>query len=133
MSEGQAFLFTPGGPVAFPTTSTILSVAPDEDPNEMASSVVYRTVGAGSRSHSVAQPQQVDVDVGSFAGSIAAAPITSPGAVIKAAKARVTQIRAELRNMKRLQKELTELERLITAAKKPVAAVRNIDQARHAR
>lgn len=58
----------------------------------------------------------------------------SPKNVVKAAKARVTQIRAELRAMKALQKELNELERLIAAAKqKPVAIVRNIDHARHAR
>ena len=50
----------------------------------------------------------------------------SPRGVVKAAKARVRAIRAELRNMKALQKELAELERLIQAAKKPLAAVRDI-------
>jgi hypothetical protein len=53
--------------------------------------------------------------------------------VVRAAKARAKDIRSELRHMKALEKELAELERLIAAAQKPVAAVRPIDSARHAR
>lgn len=57
-----------------------------------------------------------------------------PADVVKAAKARAKNIRVELRNMKRLERELAELERLIAAAKqKPVAVVRSIDHARHSR
>lgn len=57
-----------------------------------------------------------------------------PRDVVKAAKARATAIRTELRAMKRLEKELAELDRLIAAAKqKPVALVRNIDHARRTR
>ncbi len=55
----------------------------------------------------------------------APAPVASPGNVIASAKARVKELRAELRRMKSLQKELAELERLLKAAKqKPTASVR---------
>jgi len=72
----------------------------------------------------------------SHAAQTPAAPVsvTRPADIVKAAKARVKTIRVELKQMKRLQSELAELERLIAAAKqKPVALVRNIDHARHAR
>jgi len=54
-----------------------------------------------------------------------------PGDILKMAQARVREIRVELREHKRLEKELAELERLIAAAKAtPLAAVRPINPAR---
>jgi len=50
----------------------------------------------------------------------------SPRMVINLAKGRARAIRAELKRMKALQKELAELERLLTAAKRPVASVSQI-------
>lgn len=56
-------------------------------------------------------------------------PADSPRAVVKAAKARIKELRAELRRMQALQKELAELERLVKAArekpKSPVRALRS--------
>ncbi len=53
----------------------------------------------------------------------------SPRAVVKAARGRIKELRAELRRMKALQKELAELERLVKAAsekpKQPVRALRS--------
>jgi hypothetical protein len=132
MSEGQAILFTPDGPVAFPADSKVMLVAQEGDPEKMSGAAVHRYI---QREEPIATPPQQSLP---FVAAqppepVASIPITSPGGVLKAAKARAQQIRAELRNMKRLEKELAELERLIAAAKKPVAIVRNIDHARHAR
>jgi len=55
----------------------------------------------------------------------AVAPATSPKSVIASAKARVKQIKAELKRLRSLQSELGELERLLKAAKqKPTPSVR---------
>lgn len=50
----------------------------------------------------------------------------SPANVVKAAKSRIKELRAFLRQAKKAEKELRELERLVDAAKKPLAAVRDI-------
>jgi hypothetical protein len=56
-----------------------------------------------------------------------------PGDVIGAAKARIREIKAALREHARLERELTELQRLVAAAKqKPRASIRAIDSARRA-
>jgi hypothetical protein len=60
------------------------------------------------------------------------API-KPGDVVGAARARIREIKATLRDHARLQRELTELQRLVAAAKqKPRASIRAIDSARRA-
>lgn len=57
-------------------------------------------------------------------------PLTGPGEIVKAARARVKQIRAELKKHTALKKELAELERLIAAAKaKPAPKVRSLKAA----
>lgn len=53
------------------------------------------------------------------------API-GPRDVVRAAKARIKEIKSELRNHGALKRELAELERLVQAAKKPVASVREL-------
>lgn len=63
----------------------------------------------------------------SVRGQFKVAIFDSPRAVIASAKARVKELRAELKRMKSLQRELAELERLLRAAReKPTAAVRAI-------
>ncbi len=53
--------------------------------------------------------------------------VDSPRSVIKAAKARVKELRAEMKRMKLLQRELAELERLLKAAsEKPKSVVRSL-------
>ena len=127
-SEGRAFQYIGGAIVEMHQDGTLMADPGYHDPDKPLPGAVVR---ASVEAPTAPRVEPEEVIAPSRAAS--AAPITSPGAVLKAAKARVAQIRAELRNMKRLQKELGELERLITAAKKPVAIVRNIDQARHAR
>jgi hypothetical protein len=51
-------------------------------------------------------------------------PIASPRSVLNAARARVKQIRAELKNKRALERELAELERLIKAAREKPSNVR---------
>lgn len=51
-----------------------------------------------------------------------------PGDVLRAAKARVKEIRVELRHHARLERELVELERLIAAATKPPASVTRLSR-----
>jgi hypothetical protein len=135
VSEGQAILFTPGGPVAFPADSKVMSIVPDEDPEKMSGASVHRYVNTEKApAEHMAAPVPQALPIAISVAQPQGIPITSPGAVLKAAKARAQQIRAELRNKKTLEKELAELERLIAAAKgKPIAVVRNIDHARHAR
>jgi microsomal dipeptidase-like Zn-dependent dipeptidase len=89
------------------------AVAPQvAEPEPTPSFVTRHTTAQG---HPVHQVERMD-----------AVTDSSPRGVVKAAKARVKAIRAELKNMKALQKELAELERLIDAAKKPLAPVRDI-------
>lgn len=60
-----------------------------------------------------------------FSPGLAPPAASSPRAVIKAAGARVKQIKVELRRMAALKKELDELERLLRAAKqKPEQRIR---------
>lgn len=52
-------------------------------------------------------------------------PGSGPGAVLKAAKARIKALKRELRQVPKLEKELAELERLVAAAEqKPTPKVR---------
>lgn len=50
--------------------------------------------------------------------------------IVQQAKARIRELRAELKSKARLERELAELERLVTAAARPVASVRTIDSTR---
>jgi len=53
-----------------------------------------------------------------------------PRDVVKLAKRRLREIKAELKHHERLKREKASLERLVEAASKPVALVRPIDSAR---
>lgn len=94
-------------------------------PDRIASVVV----ASEKRSETVTQTPQQAVQPSSVAPTTSrhtklADPITSPRAVIKAAKARVKQIRAELKNKRALERELAELERLIRASREKPSNVR---------
>jgi hypothetical protein len=56
----------------------------------------------------------------------------NPKTVLRSAKVRVREIKAELRRMKKLQKELAQLEALVEAASKPthLAPVRALSSSR---
>jgi hypothetical protein len=53
-------------------------------------------------------------------------PGFGPGQVVRSAKERIRVIKAELKHHEALKRELAELERLVSAAKRPVAIVRDI-------
>lgn len=56
---------------------------------------------------------------------------TKPRDIVKQAKARAKELRAQLRQAERWKKELAQLERLIAAADgKAIAVVRNLDSSR---
>lgn len=97
------------------------SIAPDSDyaPAAVPMLAVTAVPAAMARvvQASVAQPITVAL--------ASPAPAHGPREVIKAARARVKEIRAELRTHAALQRELGELERLLRAAKqKPELKVR---------
>lgn len=125
--EGQAFMFSPMGMIPIEQDGTPLErIAIDKTATN--GGTVRPTIEAAE---SRVAPQQIPVQASL---PLVAVPALKPRDVVKAAKTRAAEIRAQLRVMKRLEKELVELERLIAAAKqKPVALVRNIDHARHAR
>lgn len=50
----------------------------------------------------------------------------SPNQIVRAAKARIKELTAFLRAAKKAEKELNELKRLVAAAKRPLAPVRDI-------
>lgn len=133
--EGQGFIMTDAG---------ILPMRPDgefdhtlltKSPAEMAAAAPPTRVFMPDAPRDVYAPPHDIVTTAGYTPAMAAASIAPlrPADVVKAAKARAKEIRAELKAMRKLQKELAELDRLIAAAKqKPVALVRNIDHARHA-
>jgi uncharacterized protein with von Willebrand factor type A (vWA) domain len=123
--EGQAFMFTPGGAIPMAQDGTPLATT-GASTTEMSPGTVRRG----------AQTMLALPDLAPRVSELTPPSTTAlrPKDVVKAAKARVREIRAELRHMKRLEQQLGELERLIAAAKhKPVALVRNIDHARQSR
>lgn len=84
----------------------------------------FRVVGEAAVQKALASVER------KFAG-LAKPGALKPRDVVKLARARVKEIKRTLRNMKRLQKEQVELERLIAAADgKTLAPVRAIDTAR---
>jgi hypothetical protein len=64
------------------------------------------------------------------ASARASAPAISPRTVLKAARARVKEIKAELKRMRGLQTELGQLERMLAATKKPLASLTPINSRR---
>ncbi len=106
------------------------AAAPTQAPNEQAPGIALVAPEA--------QPVATPVHRPPLAGPIAVhrgsksapAPATNPRAVIAAAKARVKEIRAELKNKRALERELAELERLLKAAReKPKSTVRALRSA----
>lgn len=122
MSGGQGFQFTPFGITAL---------------GDASGAVGDEMVPADARAFNVPEREIVEhAPIPQLPPAPVRQPATfqlGPGGVVKAAKARAKEIRAELKRLKALSKELEELERLITAAKRPVAAVRAIESARRAR
>jgi hypothetical protein len=79
----------------------------------------------------VAAPAPVTAPSAAPVTAPSAAPVpraviaTSPRGVVAAARARIKEIKAELRHKRRLERELAELQRLVKAAKsKPQPSVR---------
>ena len=130
MSEGQAFAWTPAGPMPIEADGTPMGGSTVNPAGMVAANArPQQTVALAVPHGSTAVPlTQAEREWG-----VKLTDLVRPGNLIKAAKARIRDIRAELRNKKRLERELAELERLVAAAKKPLAAVRPIDSARHAR
>ncbi len=122
MPEGRGFQFTPYGFTELGDASGATAL-----PQDFSPAFVDKNLPAAPA------PASKTVTAEKIEPKPLRPSLTGPREVVRAAKARAKDIRAELRHMKALQKELTELERLIAAAKKPVAAVRPIESARHAR
>lgn len=137
--EGQAFLFTPMGAVPMRPDGTPLEVidSPVDKIAEFSPIATAREIQqqhVSDRPAPRALPARQTVISRPTPAHASIDSAMKPGEVVKAARARAKAIRAELRRMKRLEQELAELDRLIAAAKqKPVALVRHIDHARHAR
>jgi len=122
--DGEGVQFTPFGivPIGEATFSDGAPLGSQLPPREQAPTRVAQ-----------AEPQrrvleQVDRAIADTSARIVPRSTTgvSPASVVKAAKSRVKELRAFLREAKKAEKELRELERLIAAAKKPLAPVREI-------
>lgn len=129
--NGQAFMFTPGGPVAIPQEGVGGPlVGPSDD---VLANVPILTAFRSPPDTAIAPVQQQLQLPGHAHAAVPAAVVRQlgPRDVVREARARAKEIRAEIRRLKGLERQLTELERLIAAAKqKPVAIVRDIDHAR---
>lgn len=138
MSKARVFLREPGqGFQSTPFGLFDLNVAPPPPEGEYASGIANRATQAPTP---VQQPLPVATsDPVQIVAKAPVAPVTpvapvapvtnvtSPRAVIASAKARVKELKTELKRMKALQRELAELERLLKAAReKPSASVRPI-------
>lgn len=123
--SGQGFEFTPFGLVPLGTQAGLGSNV-DFHPGALTQQSATPSLSEA------AQPPQPSVTTVSRAErKPPVASVMTPGALLKAAKSRAKDIRSELKRMKALQAELTELERLIAAAKgRPIAAVSNINSRR---
>lgn len=96
---------------------------------EFAAQFVVKADYGNGETFTITTPESAKVAALPAAPAKRAAPAvavaTSPRSVIAAAKARVKQIKTELKRMRALQNELGELERLLKAAKqKPTPSVR---------
>ena len=114
--ENEGVQFTPFGVVplgeAHIATGQMGSALPVAEPERRPPVVVH---------HAMERPEPASLPCDDRSGFDA-----SPGGVIKAARARIKELRAFLRSAKKAEKELRELERLVAAAKKPLASVRDI-------
>lgn len=116
---GTGFQFSPFGILPLGT-----SVAPDSDQHAPAAIRSLAVVPTPPPLVSPARPGQPE-RIGALAAATQPVVASSPRAVVKAAGARVKQIKVELRRMAALKKELDELERLLRAAKqKPEPRIR---------
>ena len=129
---GEGFEFSPLGAVPLGTGQAVWAELNGQPAQEMAPSIVQPQPSA---------PLAYDIHTTALGdvqraferhAKALARPATSPRSVIRGARERVKEIRAELRRMKALQGELAELERLLAAAKAkpPRAIVRAIDARR---
>lgn len=132
--SGQGFELSAFGPVPIGTPY----LNPDTITAEQVAHLIVTPdmVGAApaNRAHAEAAASRipdaaryVPVRVGAEKPTKQVAAPTSPRGVVAAARARVKQIRSELKRMSSLKRELDELERLLKAAKqKPTVSVRPI-------
>lgn len=125
---GQGFQFMPGG-----------TVAPLPDP-----SLFDATAINGASAAPVAQtpydPEAIPEERPALVARTAPASLAqkptvtastvNPRTVIKAAKARLREIKTELRHHKALEKERAQLERMLAAAAKPLASLTPINSRR---
>jgi hypothetical protein len=116
---GQSFEFTPAGiiPLDIGPTQALGGGQPKRNPPSA------QDVAVVARGPVVADRARTTKDT---------APVPqngSPGAVVKAAKARAKEIRVDLKRMRGLQKELAELERLLKAAREKPAKVQPLRRA----
>lgn len=119
MSEGQGFQFTMGGmqPLVAGEKGTVPAgpVVPHVLPEERTQDETAPYFAAPANP----QPPQPK----------AQRPIAGPGAVVREAKRRIREIKAELKDHAKLKKELAELERLVKAAKEKPSNLRSIKRA----
>lgn len=117
--------FEEGMPIAGASPKTLL-----RELGEAGAETIIQTQQIGGlETHTVrARPSHAEVGVAKALrdGQMPDPQKWRPGEVVKAAKARIKELRAFLREAKKAEKELKELERLVDAAKKPLAAVRDL-------
>jgi hypothetical protein len=113
---GEGFQVTPFGMFALDTATPV--------GGEMHGAAVHRPV-IEAHGETVQQPRALAAPQARPALPIAPFD-SSPRGVVRAAKARIKELRTFLREAKKAEKELRELERLVAAAKKPLAPVRDI-------
>jgi hypothetical protein len=114
--SGEAFQFTPGG------------VVPLEDAQPAGAVIPAAQAIAQIRAHGQAQAPQ-----SALPAPVAARPAARPlerRSFLRELKARLADVRRELRAKRRLENEEAELVRLIAAAKQPPANVTPITSAR---
>lgn len=126
---GEGFEFSPMGFVPIGEGQRVWNEMKGGNAPEVAPSAIPEP--AASMAHVEAALAGVPRRAEQHARRFAASP-SSPRDVIRGARLRVKEIRAELRRLKALQRELAELERLLAAAKNksPRATVRALDTAR---
>lgn len=119
--DGQGFQFTPMGVLPLGAVTGGVS-------KKMAPAVVRPQPSSAQAPQQLTLPAMPQAPVFATPSTVAtSSALITPRDVVKAARARVREIRAELKHHKRLQSELAELERMLAAARsKPKAVVTTI-------
>lgn len=111
---GQAFAWSPGGPQAIAPDGTPAAPAPAHSVSSQPS--LARVAGIGGQGFAEASREWLAPPASRTNEQRTAAKPLRPRDVVRAAKARVREIRAELKRLGKLQTELAELVRLLDAA-----------------